>query len=455
MKFDLRRMAVKAGAVLLAAAMLAGCQASSGGTAPASSTTTAASGSAAAVEQGFTPRLDTEAEVNLEVSGFLGNFEALDQVVNAFNEYYPNVTINYEQNSGSKMAEYFRNNPYVDIVMTDDNNFRYADWTDYYVKDQVADLSAEDIDTSAVQPELLDACTFDGKLLRLPIGMNLSGMVVNKTLLEKEGLSVPTNWQEFLDVCAALKEKGYTPIQGAQTMVYSDLVYNMGMVEFGTDSTKVDALNNGDDAAVETAEAAYDRLETLLDLGYTDPAVNAEYPDDNYDGAILKFFEGDVPFWVCNSEKYSGMKKRESKSETYSASPFEYQFMYVPVGDNGAYEFVEPWFGFSINKNSDAYDYAVEFLRFLAQEEQLNTIAAVKGVPSAAQNSTDERYAAVRSGTNVEKRFVNEGTLLNHMKDYFRNSAGKLGQGELSDAHAAAEDYVANCAKTAAEMNAQ
>lgn len=239
MKFDLRRMAVKAGAVLLAAAMLAGCQASSGSTTTASSTTTtAASGSTAAVEQGFAPRLDTEADVSLEVSGFLGNFEALDQVVNAFNEYYPNVTINYEQNSGSKMAEYFRNNPYVDIVMTDDNNFRYADWTDYYVKDQVVDLSAEDIDTSAVQPELLEACTFDGKLLRLPIGMNLSGMVVNKTLLEKEGLSVPTNWQEFLDVCAALKEKGYTPIQGAQTMVYSDLVYNMGMVEFGTNSER-------------------------------------------------------------------------------------------------------------------------------------------------------------------------------------------------------------------------
>ena len=454
MKFDLRRMAVKAGAVILAAAMLAGCQ-SSGGTTPASSTAAAASESTTAVEQGFTPRLDTEADVSLEISGFLGNFEALDQVVNAFNEYYPNVTVNYEQNSGSKLAEYVRNNPYVDILMTDDTNLRYADWTDYYVLDQVADLSAEDIDFSAVQEDLLPICTFDGKLARLPIGLNLSGMVVNTTLLDKEGLAVPTNWQEFLDVCAALKEKGYTPIQGAQTMVYSDLVYNMGMTELGTDSAKVEALNNGDDSVVEDTAAIYDRLETLVELGYTDPAVNAEYPDDNYDGAILKFFEGDVPFWVCNSEKYSGMRKRESKSEAYSASPFEYQFMYVPIGDDGVYEFVEPWCGFSINKDSDAYDYAVEFLRFLAQEDQLNTIASVKGVPSAAKNSSDERYAAVRDPSNVAKRFVNDGTLLNHMKDYFRNDAGNLGRGELSDAHAAAEDYVSRCAATAAEMNAQ
>lgn len=452
MKSNLRRLAAKAGAVILAAALLAGCQSSGSGAAASS---TAASASTAAVQQGFVPRLDTEAAVNLEVSGFLGNFEALDQVVNAFNEYYPNVTVTYEQNTGDKMVEYIKNSPYVDIIMTDDNNLRYADWDSYYVLDQVADLAAEDIDVSAVQPELLDACTFDGKLARLPIGMNLSGMVVNKTLLEKEGLAVPTNWQEFLDVCAALKEKGYTPIQGAQTMVYADLIYNMAMDEFGADRTKVEALNNGDAAAVDTAEAAYDRLETLLEQGYTDPAVNAEYPDDNYDGAILKFFEGDVPFWVCNTEKYSGMKKRESKSETYSASPFAYEFMYVPTGDNGVYEFVEPWFGFSINKDSDSYDYAVEFIRFLAQEDQLNTIASVKGVPSAAQNSTDERYDAVRNTSNVEKRFVNDGTLLNHMKDYFRSGANALGKGEQDSARAAAEDYVARCAKTAADMNAQ
>ena len=344
------------------------------------------------------PRLDTEKAVELGVSGFFGNFEALDQV---------------------------------------------------------ADLGAEDIDFSAVQDDVLAECTFDGKLARLPIGLNLSGIVVNKTLLEKEGLSVPTNWDEFLDVCDALKAKGYTPIQGAKTAVYSDLVYGMAMAELGTDSALQDALNNGEDAAVDAMETVYSRLQMVLDNGYTDPALNAEYPDDNYDGAILRFFEGDVPFWVCSTEKYSGMKKRESKSEAYSAAPFEYQFMYAPIGDNGAYAFVDPWVGFSVNKNSDNYDYAVEFIRFLAQEEQMDTIASVKGVPSAAKNSTDARYEAIRSPENVEKQFVNDGTLLNHVKDFFQSDASKLGQGELFSARAAAEDYVSRCAEVAAEMEAQ
>lgn len=38
------------------------------------------------------------------------------------------------------------------------------------------------------------------------------GMVVNVSLLEKEGLSVPTNYSEFSQVLTALKDKGYTPI---------------------------------------------------------------------------------------------------------------------------------------------------------------------------------------------------------------------------------------------------
>ena len=450
MKHPVIRLTALLSAVVLLTALLAACAPQTA--APAASSEAASSSAVESTE--FVPQLDTEAAVNLDVSGFFGNFEALDQIINAFNEYYPNVTISYEQNSGAKLVEYMKNNPNVDIVMVDDTNLRYSDWTEYYVLDQLADLSAENVDVSALQDDLLPYCTHDGKLACVPISLNLSGLVVNETLLRKEGLEVPTNWQEFLDVCAALKEKGYTPIQGARTMVYSELVYNMAMAELGSDPTLVEALNNGEDAAVEAMEKVYSRLQTLLDEGYTDPELNAEYPDDNYDGAILRFFEGDVPFWVCNTEKFSGMKKRESKSETYSANPFDYEFVYAPLGDNGAYEYVEPWFGFAVNKNSDDYDYAIEFMRFLARSEQLDTMASVKGVPTASKSGVDERYPAIHNTEKVEKRFVNDGSVMNHMKDYFRNDANKLASGDMADAKAAAEDYVSRCAETAKEMTA-
>lgn len=105
--------------------------------------------------------------------------------------------------------------------MTDDTNFRYSDWEDYYVLDQCADLAKENVNVSGIQDEYLKMCTFDGKLARIPMSVNTTGMAVNKTLLEKEGLDVPTNYEEFLSVLEALKEKGYTPIQGSENSIYA------------------------------------------------------------------------------------------------------------------------------------------------------------------------------------------------------------------------------------------
>lgn len=447
----MKRNFIRAAALMCAAVMLASGLAACGSSKEPAALSSALSASTAE-QAGFAPRLDTEATVDLEAGVFFGNFEALDQVINAFNEVYPNVTITYEQNSGNRLVDYMKNNSSIDIVMVDTPNVRYADWNDSYILDQLADLRAEDVDVSAVKDEWLDVYTVDGKLVAVPMGLKMSGIVVNKTLLEKEGLPLPTNDSEFLDVCEKLKNVGYTPIQGPNDSVYGELAYNLAMTELGNDPALLEALNNGSEEAVTAMTGVFDRLEELTDKGYIDVSVNADYPSDNYDGAILKFFEGDVPFWVCDTEKVSGMKKRESKSETFSADPFEYEFLYVPMADDGVCEFVEPWFGFAVSQNSDDYEYALEFLRFLAQEDQLNTLASVKGVPSATKNSSDARYEGIQNAENVAARYVNDGTILNHVKNYFKQTASGLGNGDYATTEDAARDYVQRCAEVAAQM---
>ena len=73
-----------------------------------------------------------------------------------------------------------------------------------------------------------------------------------------------------------------------------------------------EALKAGDEEAAGAAlSPAVELVDELVAKGYTDAAVNVEYPEDNYDQAILRFFEGDVPFWMCNTEKVSGMKETQ------------------------------------------------------------------------------------------------------------------------------------------------
>lgn len=257
----------------------------------------------------------------------------------------------------------------------------------------------------------------------------LYGMVVNVSLLEKEGLSVPTNYSEFSQALTALKDKGYTPIQGSVDHLYSEIIYSMADAVIGSDQ----------------------ELQALIDNGLTDYAVNETYPADNYDQAILRFFEGDVPFWVCDTEKASGMKKRESKSEAFTASQFEYQFVFVPFGDNGVYEYREPWSGFSVNKDAPDFDYAVEFIRFLATEPELNRIAEIKGVPLATKTPSAGVYSGVANVTNAELSYTNSGAVKPHIQSYLAKCAKALAAGEISSAGEAAEQFVQDCSTVSRE----
>lgn len=387
----------------------------------------------------FVPSLDTEKSVTLDIAGAMANFEALDQVVNDFNEYYPNVEINYEQNDVKALAEYLKNSQYVDIFMTNDSNIRSKDDEAMYVMDQCLDLSKENLDTSGLDQELVNACTVDGKFARVPLAKMMCGMVVNKTLLEKEGLDMPENYEEFLNVCEALKEKGYTPIQASKYRAYSDMILPMAMNILGNDETLVEKVNSGDTSYADSLTDVYGRLGEIIDKGYTSYEVNETYPDDNYDGAILNFFEGDVPFWITNSECYSGMKKRESKSETYSAEPFEYEYVNVPLGDEGCYDYEEPWYGFSVNKDTDEKEYALEFLNFLCREDELNKLAEFKGMPSAAANSSDARFEKALKAENITGRYVLNGDMDLSVTAVICNTANGFGRGDYASVEEAVD----------------
>lgn len=394
---------------------------------------------------GFSPRLDTEEKVVLNTTGFFGNFEALDQVTNDFNAYYPNVEFTYEQVGGETFDQYLEANPNVDIMMTSQELLEKENSP---VKELCADLSKEDIDFSAIEESMLSMNRRDGKLAAIPMGQNIYGVIVNVSLLEKEGFAVPTNYKEFIETAAALKEKGYTPIQGPESKMYAELTSSMLFDTILSDDALYQELQAGDKKAVEKLQPVMDKLAEIKEKGLVDAAVNETYPEDNYDQAILHFFEGDVPFWVCNTEKVSGMKKRETKSEAFQENPFEYTYIYAPMGEKGGYAFREPWFGFSVNKNSENYEYAVEFIRFLAQKDEINKMADVKGIPSVAvEKNVADIYQNILEAKDVQAECVNEGKITWAMVKDWYTCTGKFASGEFATGTEALEAFVEMCGK--------
>jgi len=417
----------------LSAALLAGCGASG---AAGRTSSAADSGSASAA---FSPSLDTSASAQVKIVGRLDNFEALEAVIKDFNAVYPKAAISYakmDDYASTMPSQVMGGNP-PEIFMS----FRSQFEANAGLADATLDLGDLGLDMGILTQGNADACYFGGKLVRVPLALNYQGVAVNTTLLEKEGLAVPTSHADFLNVCGALLDKGYTPLQGFPDTIYPMLFYNELRVRLARekDSAAVfGALNAGADGSGEYLRKEFELLAEYRDKGYFSAAVNSAI-GDSYDKAILHFFEGDTPFLVCSTETFSGMKKRESKSAAFTAKPFGYEFCELPVSDLGATAVVDVWNAFSIAKNSGSVEWAKEFIRFLFTPDELNKIAEVKGLPTAvAAGSGDSRFDSLSRLAPEQLLYSSEANVSGTAAKVYGKLAAMVAAGECS-----ADDAVA------------
>jgi multiple sugar transport system substrate-binding protein len=242
--------------------------------------------------------------------------------------------------------------------------------------------------------------TNDGTLPMVPVFSNTYGMLVNNSLFEKEGLSVPATYQELVAVCDAFREKGYeNPMMGFSqqetTSLFTLVLYPYFCGTVAHDEEAVNKLNALDASAGEYMRPALEKLVQFLNDGCVDLDACAEI-ENNYDAVILRFFEGDVPMMLCSGDAVSGTKKRESRSEAFIANPFTYTFAPVPMAEEGVYFLDMPNLQFSVNKDSSNLAMANEFMRFLITPQELNEMAQNKGLISPTKDlSFNSMYTAL------------------------------------------------------------
>lgn len=353
----------------------------------------------------FSPQLNTDEKLTLNILGYFGNFEALDAVINDFNKYYPNISFNYQQVSGNNLVAFLDSNFQTDIFMTSSDTISSTNLIDYCLDLSTVNLNLNDVDQTML------TTSYKGNFMHsLPIGQNIYGIITNVTLLKKEGLDIPKNYGEFINTLNTLKDKGYVPLQSSSTKIYPELTINMMVNTIQEDNELYNDLVNGNLKSYSKIENIFNIVSDIQNNEYSLDEVNNLYPFDNYNDAILRFFERNVPFWVCNSEKVSGMKKRETKSETFKANPFEYTYIYAPLGDKGSYVYHEPWYGLGISKRSPSIEYAKEFMRFYATKDELNKMASTKGVPSIAKEKYDsDIYKYIDNPEAIETNCIYDG----------------------------------------------
>ena len=331
----------------------------------------------------FQPRLNTDTSCEITVVGSYSNFEALEAEFDSFNKIYPHVELTYLKPDDYEnllgMVLESKNPPNIFFSFP----WMYGNDTYLTAFEHMEDLSdpALGLDLECIRPNLLRYGA-DGQLLTVPVFARNYGMLVNNDLFEKEGLQIPTTWEELLAVCEAFLSKGYaSPMMGysagPSSCLMSILVYPEIVAALANDPEALQAANEMDPAAGECMRSSLESMMRLIGSGY----INLEKCNeigDNYTQVILRFFEGDVPMMICTGDTVSGTGKRESQSEAFSNHPFTYSFTPIPLSEDGGYFIDSPSIEFSVNKTCDDLDMTNEFMRFLISREELNKMASVK-----------------------------------------------------------------------------
>ena len=382
----------------------------------------------------FIPYLDTLTKCKIQIAGRYQNFEALEAEFDRFNEFYPNVELsyNYLDNYKVTISTALAGLDAPDIFMT----FPWMlDKTNYNPlldnAENLADTAKTGIELSAINKKLL-FYTENESLPMVPVLGVANGMLVNEDLFKKEGLEVPANYRQLVDVCQKFKEAGYkSPIlaEDSATSIMPSLIYAMFTKEVMNNPEAISKLNKLDPAAGQYTKSTLEWLEEFKKNNFID-LEECKKIKDNYSAVIMRFFEGDVPMMLASADVVSGTKKREALSESFTKSPFKYSFYAVPVMENGSAVLEVPSVEFSVNKNSKNLEMTNEFMRFLLRTNELNNLAMIKRlITCSTVYSFDDVYAPMG---NTEHIYQLEIGILDNTYMQLRNAAYSVFTGKMT-----------------------
>jgi len=292
--------------------------------------------------------------------------------VKAYEDSHPNVKIELDATENEAYKTKIRT-----AVMGGEAPDVFMHWSGGTMKpfvDAKALLPLDKYLDAATKSKLLSGttvnATFDGKVYGLPYVQDVGTFFVNQELFDKNGLKVPTNWDELLNVCQAFIAKGITPFAiGAKETwciaMYFEVIYlkQAGFKATNDALSKRISFNNPD-----TIEAAR-KLQQLIDMG----AFGQGAMGISRDESEVPFYEGKVPMYINGSWTIGNVNTHPAVKPNIKIYPFPVlsakgSLRDMTGGSSGA---------FMISSKTKYPDEAAEFVKYVM--ERFSTESNRKG----------------------------------------------------------------------------
>ena len=219
----------------------------------------------------------------------------------------------------------------------------------------------------------------DGKIYGVVTDTHLVALYYNIQIFDELGISPPTTWDELLEVSSALIDEGVDPI--AVTGMYEPY---MGMWldylfqrEVGYETARQSAFS-GDYADSGYLNAA-ERFQELRDLG----AFLDGFQGTDFTAVQMEFFQGNAGMILMGT--WLSAEMQDSIPEDFQLGVVAFPQLEEGGEDNS---FISASNIMVVNKDSQAVDAALEYMRELTSAEtqtaratEQSAVSAVKGVP--------------------------------------------------------------------------
>lgn len=125
---------------------------------------------------------------------------SMNEIVNRFNEANPDITVTIEPGNGGAYSEFLKTK---DSVGEFPDIMEMRDTAMYVRAGKLEPLSEE------IQALFQTTTEFEGNVYTAPLGgENTQGIIYNKTYFDENGFTEPTTYEEFIELCQAIQEKG-------------------------------------------------------------------------------------------------------------------------------------------------------------------------------------------------------------------------------------------------------
>ena len=247
-------------------------------------------------------------------------YRNMSQFYDLVHEKYPEINLEIIPYNGQNTSAYMKDmrlsGELPDIYFTTYYTpGRYDDQGDFL------DLSGYDFTDCFVQPRLSEV-TYDGGIYMLPLAYNAMGITYNKTLLEENGWTLPTNLDELEALKEQVEDAGYVfsrcqlqyPGYGFQFLCN---IADTGYLSTIEGLAWQEKFLNGETTVAGTPEMveAIKVMQRWVDLGM----LNADGTPDSDEDTKKFVAEGNTLFLVGNS---NDLVEKTDAADTYRLMPY-------------------------------------------------------------------------------------------------------------------------------------